>query len=200
MKIVHHLFTAKISGSRPNRAAREFHLLMCSSKVTIVSAKPACTIREALEADVPAILRCLAEAFAPYRTSYSVEAFLDTVLTEPTLKQRMKHMTVLVAVSESDHSIVGTVACNLVSPDEGHLRGMAILPSCQGAGVAQQLLQQAETELRARKCIQITLDTTEPLQRAMRFYERNGYRPSGHVSDFFGMPLFEYVKSLQVNP
>ena len=35
-----------------------------------------------------------------------------------------------------------------------------------------------------------------PLQRAIRFYERNGYRPSGRVADFFGMPLFEYVKPL----
>jgi len=28
----------------------------------------------------------------------------------------------------------------------------------------------------------------------MRFYEKHGYRRSGKVSDFFGMPLVEYVK------
>jgi hypothetical protein len=45
-------------------------------------------------------------------------------------------------------------------------------------------------------CARLTLDTTEPLKRATRFYERNDFRPSGVVSDFFGMPLFEYIKDL----
>lgn len=153
-------------------------------------------IRRAVEDDIPSILKCLAESFAPYRDNYSAEAFLDTVLTSQTLKYRMKHMEVFVAESEPEFSIIGTVACNLVTPEEGHLRGMAVLPAGQGAGVAQQLLERAEAELRARKCIRITLDTTEPLKRAIRFYERNGFRPSGRVGDFFGMPLFEYVKIL----
>ena len=43
-------------------------------------------------------------------------------------------------------------------------------------------------------CSLVTLDTTEPLERATRFYEKHGYRLSGRVSEFFGMPLFEYVK------
>jgi ribosomal protein S18 acetylase RimI-like enzyme len=161
-----------------------------------MAAKITFTIRKALESDVPAILACLAEAFAPYRKHYSAEAILDTVLNSQTIKYRMKHMEVFVAACETDLSIIGTVACNLVTLEEGHLRGMAVLPSCQGAGVAQQLLERAEAELGARKCIRITLDTTEPLKRAIRFYERNGFRPSGRVTDFFGMPLFEYVKNL----
>ncbi len=45
-------------------------------------------------------------------------------------------------------------------------------------------------------CARITLDTTEPLQRAMRFYERNGYQRTGHVGNFFDMPLIEYAKLL----
>ena len=123
------------------------------------------------------------------------EAFLDTVLTSQTIKHRMKHMTLFVAENR-DGQIIGTVACNLVTPEEGHLRGMAVLPSCQGGGVAQHLLERVEAELRTQKCVRITLDTTRPLQRAMHFYERNGFRPSGRVTDFFGMQLFEYVKRL----
>jgi hypothetical protein len=30
----------------------------------------------------------------------------------------------------------------------------------------------------------------------MRFYERNGYRRTGKVGDFFGMPRIEYAKEL----
>jgi DNA-binding transcriptional MerR regulator len=42
----------------------------------------------------------------------------------------------------------------------------------------------------------VTLDTTEPLTRAIRFYERQGYSPSGRVTDFYGMKLYEYRKAL----
>ena len=61
-------------------------------------------------------------------------------------------------------------------------------------GIAAGLLARAEAELLGRGCRRITLDTTAPLERAMRFYERNGYRRSSKVQDFYGMPLFEYVK------
>jgi len=78
----------------------------------------------------------------------------------------------------------------------GHIRGMAVLPDYQGKGAADQLLHAAEAALRAAGCTRVTLDTTAPLQRAIRFYERNGYRATGHVSDFYGMELFEYEKDL----
>jgi ribosomal protein S18 acetylase RimI-like enzyme len=58
------------------------------------------------------------------------------------------------------------------------------------------LLQHAEAELARRGCARITLDTTEPLRRAMVFYEKHGYRRSDVTRDFFGMPLLEYVKEL----
>lgn len=154
-------------------------------------------IRISVDADVSAILNCLAEAFAPYKANYTAEAFLDTVLSPETIKHRMKSMKIFVAESQSTRGIIGTVACNLRTPEEGHLRGMAVLPSFQSAGIAQQLLERAEAELLAQKCIRITLDTTAPLKRAIRFYQRNGFRPSGRVTDFFGMPLYEYVKTLK---
>lgn len=42
----------------------------------------------------------------------------------------------------------------------------------------------------------LTLDTTRPLERAIAFYERRGYRPTGIVGDFYGMELIEYEKML----
>jgi len=101
-------------------------------------------IQPAVEADGHAVLACLAQAFAPYRQYYSAEAFLNTTLCPETLKYRMKNMLVLVAVNQIDGLIVGTVAYNVVNPEEGHLRGMAVLSNWQGAGIAWQLLQHAE--------------------------------------------------------
>jgi len=67
-------------------------------------------------------------------------------------------------------------------------------PDFQGKGVARQLLAAAETSLHTMGCSRATLDTTKLLGRAILFYTHNGYRATGNVKDFFGMPLFEYMK------
>jgi ribosomal protein S18 acetylase RimI-like enzyme len=152
-------------------------------------------VRRATSADARAILDVLAVAFEPYRAQYSSQAFLDTVLTAETIAQRMETMRAFIAVA--GNAIIGTIACAAIDAKEGHLRGMAVLPGWQGKGVAESLLQQAEDDLARAGCSRVTLDTTEPLQRAMRFYERHGYRRSGKTSDFFGMTLHEYVKELR---
>jgi len=154
-----------------------------------------CTVRRATSADAEGILRCLRAAFEPFRGRYTADAFADTVLTPVTIQLRLLTMTVFVAATPAGE-IVGTIGCGVVSMEEGHIRGMAVLPQWQGGDVAAQLLQAAESELRSQGCRRITLDTTQPLARAVRFYEKHGYRHSGKVSDFFGMPLFEYAKSL----
>jgi ribosomal protein S18 acetylase RimI-like enzyme len=152
-------------------------------------------IRPAVDADVDGILSCLSSAFQPYEHEYTPAAFEDTILTRDTLRARMKVMSVFVAVAESGE-IVGSIACHLMHEGEGHLRGLAVDPRGHGRGISQQLLDRAESELQAEGCRRVTLDTTQYLQRAIRFYERNGYRRSGAVGDFFGMPLYEYVKHL----
>jgi ribosomal protein S18 acetylase RimI-like enzyme len=153
------------------------------------------SIRKATSNDAQGILACLSAAFEDFRSSYTPAAFLDTVLTPATIERRLQEMFVFVATDESGQ-IVCTVACNVIDKEEGHIRGMAVLPAWQGAAVAARLLAQAESQLGEKNCSRITLDTTESLKRAIRFYERNGFRPSGKIKDFFGMPLFEYVKIL----
>ena len=153
------------------------------------------SIRRATIADTTGILACLAAAFEPYRGSYTPTAFADTVLTASTLARRFQEMTVFVATQESGR-IVGTIACGIVNPDEGHIRGMAVLPEWHGTGVAARLLAHAESHFRERNCGRISLDTTSPLKRAIRFYERFGFCKSAKNQDFFGMPLFEYVKTI----
>ena len=138
---------------------------------------------------------CLRAAFELYRSQYTPQAFLDTVMTPDMLLQRLASMTVLVAV-DTQGKIVGTIGGAVVSSSEGRLRGMAVPPEHHGRGIAQCLLDAMEKNLLAKGCARISLDTTEPLQRAMRFYEKNGFRRTGRVTDFFGMPLIEYAKHL----
>jgi ribosomal protein S18 acetylase RimI-like enzyme len=154
-----------------------------------------CAVDKADTGDSVGILDCLREAFEPYRPSYTHAAFQDTVLTPETLAQRFSSMTIFVA-QDDDSNIIGTLGCNRINPEDGHIRGMAVRTAWQGRGVADALLKTAESELRYLRCRRITLDTTSPLQRAISFYQKHGYRASGKVSDFFGMPLYEYVKDL----
>lgn len=153
------------------------------------------SIRNATTRDASGILGCLRAAFEDYRSSYTPAGFLNTVLTPETISRRLEEMLIFVATDDSGQ-IVGTVACNVVDAEEGHIRGMAVVPAWQGAGVAGCLLRCVESQLRECKCKRVSLDTTEPLQRAIRFYKKNGFCPSGRVTDFFGMPLFEYIKTL----
>jgi putative acetyltransferase len=150
-------------------------------------------IRRAAADDGPAILACLAAAFAPYRNQYTPDAFADTVLDSATVQERIREMCVFVAASEE--TMAGTIGCK-TNGEEGHLRGMAVLPEWQGTSVASSLLEAAEAELRRAGCKVVTLDTTPPLERAIHFYQRHGFAASGRVSDFFGMELFEYRKLL----
>lgn len=153
------------------------------------------SIRRATVHDADGILECLHSAFAPYRRNYSAAGYEDTTLTRDSLLQRLNRMSVLVALDRSGF-VVGTIAYGAIGQREGHLRGMAVRPGYQSSGIADRLLQRAEAEIERMHCSRVTLDTTEPLQRAVRFYERHGYRRSGKIGSFFGMPLIEYVKEL----
>lgn len=153
------------------------------------------TVTRATAEHSAGILDCLREAFEPYRERYTPAGFLDTVLTPDTLEQRLSWMTIFVA-RDANNNVIGTIGCNRLDTQVGHIRGMAVRSAWQGRGVAQELLRFAESELLRMGCRRMTLDTTQPLQRAISFYQRHGYRASGKVRDFFGMPLYEYVKEL----
>jgi GNAT superfamily N-acetyltransferase len=150
-------------------------------------------IRPADPADAAAIATCLLTAFTPYRSAYTPGAFADTVPTVDQVQLRIQQMHVLIATVAG--AVVGTISASS-DGEQGHLRGMAVLSEWRGTGTALMLLAAIEDWLHIRGCKQVTLDTTELLKPAIAFYEKHGYRRSGHVSDFFGMPLIEYVKKL----
>ena len=152
-------------------------------------------IPAATEADLPGVIRCLHEAFEPYRANYTPAAFDDLLTSDQAARQRLQSMNILVAEDPSG-GIVGTIAGAPASATEGHLRGMAVRRDWQGTGVAGALLNAALDRLQSMGCRRITLDTTLPLARATRFYEKNGFRKSGRIADYFGMPLVEYFREL----
>ena len=154
-------------------------------------------IRRAAPDDADAIREVLQQAFAPYRASYTADAYTDTTLTSETVRERLASMAVLVAADNAGQ-VIGTIAYQAVAGGEAHVRGMAVRPEWHGSGVAKELLAQVEREVRELHCTAITLDTTRPLERAVRFYETHGFRATGEVSSFFGMDLFTYRKEIVI--
>jgi ribosomal protein S18 acetylase RimI-like enzyme len=160
-----------------------------------VASESATVIRRACEADAPSLVECLHAAFEIYRRQYSEAAYLDTTLDLRSASVRIGSMCVWLATGDTG-IVRGTVGWARDSPTTGHLRGMAVRPGYQGSGVAQALLDRVLGEMRTQGLRRATLDTTPPLHRAVRFYERNGFRRTGRVSDYFGMPLIEFSKEL----
>lgn len=145
--------------------------------------------------DREAVMRCLHQAFEPFRHHYPPAGYEDTTLSERNIEQRFATMTVLVA--EDIHGdIVGTIAWCKEPNGDGHIRGMAVLPEAQGSNAATALLKAAEDAMRRAGCKVATLDTTEPLTRARRFYEKHGFCEHPERGDFYGMSMIHYSKSL----
>jgi len=154
------------------------------------------TIRPATIKDAKAVHEVLLAAFEEYRFFYSPEGFTDTVLSEEKAKDRIKETKVYVAVDQHG-KIIGTIGWQKLNESEGHIRGMGVIPSMQGKGSpATSLLRQVERDAQLENCTILTLDTTEILKRAQNFYEKNGFKRTGKIGEFFGSIIYEFAKIL----
>jgi len=115
--------------------------LMIAQETTVTNF----SITRATFDDAEGILRCLRAAFEPYRTQYTQAAYEDTVMTTETVRRRIETMTVLVARNEVG-LIIGTIGASVRGADRDRSEGWR---SSQGGGVANQLLESIEKELRA---------------------------------------------------
>ena len=153
-------------------------------------------IRKAILKDANSIHEVLLAAFEEYRSYYTPEGFHDTVMSEEAVINRMKKMIVYVAVDPKG-KIIGTIGWQKINNEEAHIRGMGVLPICQGInGPATVLLQIVETDARSEGCTILTLDTTAVLERAQNFYKKQGFKKTGKIGDFFGSTIYEFAKEI----
>ena len=156
--------------------------------------RPDIRIRRAAPADAEAVASVLREAFAEYQDSYTDEAFAATTPAGEQIRGRMGEGPVWVAVRGD--VVVGTVS--VVPRGESlYVRGMGVSPAARGLGVGEALLRQAEEFASARGHRRLYLSTTPFLSRAIRLYERAGFRRSDDgPHELFGTPLFTLEKAL----
>ena len=157
--------------------------------------EPGIQIRAAVPDDAAAIASVLEESFAEYKSFYTVEAFAATAPASAQITRRLCEGPAWVALL--DGAVVGTVA----AVDRGealYIRGMAVLPAARGRDVGGLLLKRVEAFADAHGFKLLVLSTTPYLARAIRLYERFGFRRSDEgPHDLFGTPLFTLVKALE---
>lgn len=151
-------------------------------------------VRMAAPKDAEGIEALLREAFVEYRASYTAEAFAATTPAAGQIRSRMDEGPVWVAVLGG--VTVGTVS--VVARGEAlYVRGMAVLPASRGRRVGEALLSRVEEFAAAQGCGRLWLSTTPFLARAIRLYERAGFRRSDEgPHELFGTPLFTMEKDV----
>ena len=143
-------------------------------------------------ANIAAVLR---ESFAEYEALYTARGFAATTPTAERVLDRLKEGPVWVAVLKDE--IVGTVSA-VLRADHLYIRGMAVLPMARGKRAGDLLLEATErfASLNKRRCL--VLSTTPFLIRAIRLYQRHGFRRTSEgMQDLFGTPLFSMQKTIR---
>ncbi|MDQ3929003.1 MAG: GNAT family N-acetyltransferase [Chloroflexota bacterium] len=157
--------------------------------------KDSIQIRRATPDDAPTIAELLHTSFVEHKASYTEEAFAATTPTADRIQKRMNEGPVWVAVHHA--TIVGTVSA-VPKGEALYVRGMAVLPTARGQRIGELLLEQVEGFARAHGYKRLFLSTTPFLDRAIRLYERCGFRRSDEgPQELFGTPLFTMDKTLE---
>jgi ribosomal protein S18 acetylase RimI-like enzyme len=155
---------------------------------------PDVRIRRAGPDDAPAIASVLQQSFIEYRSAYTDEAFTATTPASDQVRGRIDEGPVWVA--ECNGAVVGTVSA-VPHGEALHVRSMAVSPPARGLGIGESLLREVEDFASAGGYQRLSLSTTPFLTRAIRLYERSGFRPSPESPhDLFGTPLLTMEKSL----
>ena len=144
--------------------------------------------------DASSIASVLQRSFIEYESSYTKEAFAVTISTPEQIRERIDEGPIWIALQNG--IIVGTVSA-VAKGDALYIRSMAVDPMMRGGGSGSALLKCVEefAVQEGFKCL--FLSTTPFLTRAIRLYEKHGFRPNDDgPHDLFGTPLFTMVKTL----
>ncbi len=152
-------------------------------------------VRLAVPDEAEAIARVLYEAFAPFESGYTAEAFAATVMSAESIRKRFEaEGAIWIAIKNGE--IVGTVS---VVPDGERLymRSMAVMPAAQG-GIGRELLKTVINFATENGFEKLFLYTVPFLDRAIKLYEQHEFvRGELEAAGFFGTSWFEMVKELK---
>jgi ribosomal protein S18 acetylase RimI-like enzyme len=167
------------------------------------------TIRPATPADVPKLAdvgqRSWSDAFGWSVSPEDLAAELES-RSEASFAQALSRWTTLVA--EDDGTLAGYVQFGDVAiegidpqPADQELHQLYVDPPLQGAGIGRALMEAALAHPRLAQAKRVYLQVWERNERAVRLYERLGFRVVGTTSFTVGSEDVEdLVMALDVSP
>jgi len=137
-------------------------------------------IREAVEADLAAILRAYDEAGIGGGLSFTAEE-----AREQFAKLR-RYPSYRVFVAETDGTIAGTYSLIILDKlakrgvPAGVVEDVAVLPAFQGRGIGRAMMEHAREECRRAGCYKMALSSNLAREGAHRFYDALGFERHGY--------------------
>ena len=155
-------------------------------------------IRKARPEDADEIASVMHQSFLEYKSFYTREAFEATTPGSDKVLERMNEGPMWVAVQRD--RVVGTASA--VAKGTGlYVRGMAVHPEARGQKIGWLLLEHMESFANENGVHRMFLSTTPFLARAIRLYERVGFRRTDEgPHDLLGTQLYTMAKDLKAAP
>lgn len=152
------------------------------------------TFRKAKTSDINHIHEILYKSFQPYQKFYTDQAFAATVISPEEIKNRIIKSVYDVFVALFNSQIVGTVSLSIKNQGILYIRSMVVDPDFQRKGIGRFILENIISFAKKRKIKKFVLESSKPLNNALNFYEKHGFKKTGYTRDFYGIEIFEMIK------
>lgn len=157
--------------------------------------QPSARIRRAVPTDAAAIATVLRQSFLEFEALYTPKGFAQTTPDQEQVGSRMEEGPAWIALCED--RAAGTASAVPKGEKGLYVRGVAVVPSMRGRGIAEALMNEVESFARQNGCARMFLTTTPFLTSAIRLYERFGFvRAANGGAHLFGTPLIKMEKNL----
>jgi len=141
------------------------------------------------------IYQVLLKSFKPYEKFYTNKSFDATVLSLEKIRDRIIKNEYDVYVVKVLSSIVGTVSLKIMGFSSLYIRSMAVLPDFQRSGIGRFILENINNIAREYKIEKLVLESSSPLKNALNFYEKHGFKKTGVNRDFYGVQIYEMIRT-----
>ena len=113
------------------------------------------------------------------------QTFPGDRLSRRSLRHLLTRANAAVLVAEQDTLLGDAVVLFRKGSSRARLYSLVVAPEARGRGLGARLLNEVETEARARGCTKLRLEVREDNVAATRLYERAGFQHIGRVDDYY---------------
>jgi len=149
--------------------------------------------RKAKINDTDKIYNTLSKSFEPYKKYFTKKGYNSAVLSSDEIQERIKKNIFKVYVVTIDNKIVGTTSI-IQKNDRYYIRSLAVEPDYQNKGIGLFILENIFKIAKKENIKKISLDSFKPLNKAVNFYEKHGFKKTGITKDLYGNEIFEMLK------